>query len=444
MDTGSSVLWVMGEDCHTQACTEHDQFGITDSTTYKTGAGEFSIQYATGSVSGDVITDHVGLAGLDLNMDFGVAKTTTDEFINYPIDGILGLARTPGPGPNIPTFLQVLQKNNLIKQNIFGMNLQRASDGTNDGEINFGTIDTTKFKGDLNWQNTVGDLSRWAVPVNGIMVNGKLTSLQGGRTAIIDTGTSYLYIPPTDAKPIFDAIPGETPIVNGSYVIPCNTNAQISLVFNGIAYNLPLKDYVGLPLGDGCVSHIFPQDVVGDGTTWLVGDTFLKNVYTVFDSDQSRVGKFSPFYSPKKSIANSVTGFGAKGETQTITSLVQSSTPTVSPGSNQILSSLPPSNTVISSSASGTPVAPGTSSSGNNGVLPIGPGQTSTTGSSPPLDASSSPGSASAAAASQQSSSPSSTLSTATTNMGVSSRIATYTIVQFTTAFLFVMGIVML
>ena len=290
MDTGSSVLWVMGEDCDTTACKEHDQFGANDSATYATGGGDFFIQYATGNVSGDIITDQVSFAGINVNMEFGVAKTTTDEFVNYPIDGILGLARTPGPGPTIPTFLQILQKNNVLKQNIFGMNLERAADGTNDGEINFGVIDTSKFQGDLNWQNTVGDLSRWTVPINGVLVNGHFTLDANDRTAIIDTGTSYLYLPPSDAQPIFDAIPGEATIVNGSYVIPCDTNAEISLVFNGVAYNIPLKDYLGQPLGSGCVCHIFPQDVVGDGKTWLVGDTFLKNVYTVFDVDQSRIG----------------------------------------------------------------------------------------------------------------------------------------------------------
>jgi cathepsin D len=213
------------------------------------------------------------------------------------MDGIMGLSREPGDGFSPPTFMQVLQQNKAIKSNIFGINLERAADKTNDGEISFGTIDTTKFKGDLNYLDTVGDNKYWSVPVDGFAVNGKFQQIQN-RVAVIDTGTSFMFLPPDDAKALFSQIPGSSLGSDGStYNVPCDSSVSVAIVFNGIAYNISPKDYVGNSGSGGqCTSHIFGQIAV-DEQTWLIGDTFLKNVYTVFDMDQNRIGKFggNPF-----------------------------------------------------------------------------------------------------------------------------------------------------
>jgi hypothetical protein len=40
--------------------------------------------------------------------------------------------------------------------------------------------------------------------------------------------------------------------------------------------------------GDRCISNIYGHEVVQDA--WLLGDLFLKNVYTVFDAEEKRIG----------------------------------------------------------------------------------------------------------------------------------------------------------
>ena len=289
MDTGSSALWVMGEGCTSKACKSHSTFGSSNSKSLSQGSDTFNVSYNTGDIAGPIVTDNVSLAGINVKMEFGLALQTTDNFDSYPMDGILGLAREPGSGFTPPTFMQILQQNKVLKSNLFGLNLQRASDNSNDGEINFGDIDTSKFQGDLNYLDTTGKDAFWEVPVDGFQVDGKASSL-GSRSAIIDSGTSFMFLPPSDAASLFQQVPGFKQSSDDSYTIPCDTEISISMVFNKIAYDISPKDYVGPPTSNGqCTSNIFSQVAV-DEHTWLLGDTFMKNVYTVFDLDQNRIG----------------------------------------------------------------------------------------------------------------------------------------------------------
>ena len=291
LDTGSSSTWVMGQGCTSSACKTHSTYGGSDSSSLKTGKDTFSIGYSTGQVSGSIVSDSVNLAGLDVTMSFGVAATTSDDFNHYPMDGILGLSRSSqGQGMDVPTFMQVVQKNTLLKSNMFGINLQRASDDSNDGEITFGSVDDSKFSGDLNYLDAVGDKTDWKIPADDILVDGKSVSVTG-KNAIFDTGTSYMFMPPADAKAVFSQISGAEPGDDELWNIPCDTTTSIALVFNKVGYQISPKDYVGPSVGGGlCYSHIIGLSAVDDDT-WLLGDTFLKNVYSVYDMDKDRIGK---------------------------------------------------------------------------------------------------------------------------------------------------------
>lgn len=80
VDTGAANTWVMGSDCNTVACENHNRFGKQDSITFKDTGDTFNLTYGTGSVSGATVNDTVQIAGMSIPLSFGAASTTSDDF----------------------------------------------------------------------------------------------------------------------------------------------------------------------------------------------------------------------------------------------------------------------------------------------------------------------------------------------------------------------------
>ncbi|KAJ9226297.1 hypothetical protein DTO027B5_2852 [Paecilomyces variotii] len=290
LDTGGLNTWVMGTDCTSKACAQHNTFGPGDSSSLQVTSNSWDVGYGSGKVSGVLASDKVSFAGFEFTMTFGWAKQTSDDFLQYPFDGILGLGRSDNNQLGTKSFMDAVSDAKLLKSNIVALSLQRASDGAKDGEISFGAVDQNKFAGDITYTNTTGDASFWQIPLDDASVDGKALNLTG-RSAIIDSGTSYILIPPEDASALHALIPGSSPS-GEDFVIPCSSNSTVAITFSGATYAISPKDYVGSTIdntGNNCMSNIIGHTTFGN-TDWLVGDVFMKNVYSVFDYDNNRVG----------------------------------------------------------------------------------------------------------------------------------------------------------
>jgi hypothetical protein len=288
LDTGADTSWVMGSACTSDPCKIHNLFGASNSKTLKTLSTPFSIQYGSGSVSGLLATDSMSFAGMNLAMTFGLANITSSDFNSFPIDGILGLSLAKS---STPSFVDVLVASKALKSNIFGVSLNRESDGTNTGEISFGAPDTSRYTGSLNYMsvNTSQTGGDWAIVMDNV---GFGTSQAGitGKQAYIDTGTSFIFCPPADAATLHALIPGTTTVNGETYYAPCSTTTSVTFTFGGTTYSVSSKDWLSPPANGVCTSNIYGRAVIAGA--WLVGDTFLKNVYAVFDIDQTRVGEW--------------------------------------------------------------------------------------------------------------------------------------------------------
>ncbi|KAI1281819.1 aspartic peptidase domain-containing protein [Xylaria sp. FL0933] len=281
LDTGASTTWVMGSTCTSKSCVTHNTFGPDDSKTYNDTGKPYSVEYGTGSVRGNVVEDSLTLAGLSVTLPFGVANTTSDQFTQFPFDGILGLATSSN------TWLSAVMDAKLIDANLFGISLSRSSDGTNDGEIVFGTVDPDKYTGDITYTSLKSD-SAWTIPMDDITISGKSAGVTG-RSAYIDTGTSFVFGPPDDVKAMYKLIPGSSSSDGITYTVPCDTDSQVAFTFSGASWNVSSKDFLSGPNSDGaCTGNIYGIEYVSGG--WLLGDVFLKNVYSVFDVDKGRIG----------------------------------------------------------------------------------------------------------------------------------------------------------
>lgn len=289
IDTGSADTWVFSSDCKSDPCSIHNTFGKEDSTTLKTTTTTWDRTYGTGEVSGLVASDTVALANFSVTLGFGLAINASDDFNGYPMDGILGLGRRDSGHLGEPTLMDVLDDQAKLQQNILGIHLHRAKDGTKDGELLFGGVDTSKFSGNLVYTKVIND-GAWEIPVEDFLINGTPCNF-ADRTAIIDTGTTFILMPPGDALSFHNLIPGA--VANGeSFTMPCNTNVKLEVRINGIKYQISPADYVGKPTQGGtttCTSNIIGHQAFG-AKQWILGDVFLKNVYAAFDFDSQQIG----------------------------------------------------------------------------------------------------------------------------------------------------------
>lgn len=287
-DTGAGTTWVMGSDCGSKACTMHTTWGPTDSTTSKAIGDGFSLNYGTGSVKGALTEDSMSIASVKVTMTLGVANTTSDDFTSFAFDGILGLSMNKGASDN---FMGSVKEDKLLKSNVFSVALDRAEDGPNTGQLTFGGVDSSKFTGGITYTSVNpaanGD---WAIAIDNIGYDGNKAGVTG-RLAYIDTGTTYAFGPPKDVAALHKVIPGASSSDGVTFTAPCDSDKSITVTFSGVDQKISAKDWLSEPSSSGvCTSNIFGREVVTGA--WFLGAVYLKNVYAVFDIDETRIGAF--------------------------------------------------------------------------------------------------------------------------------------------------------
>ncbi|KAG5982102.1 hypothetical protein E4U55_002280 [Claviceps digitariae] len=285
LDTGAGSTWVMGSSCTDKPCTMHNSFGTSDSDTLVNSKKSFSISYGSGTVEGNLITDVISVGGMSVKYMFGLASKASDDFTHFAFDGILGMSMNKGASDN---FLSALADGNKLEKNIFGVALNRAADGRNNGEVRFGATNPDKYQGDISYTSVASKGQDWSIVIDDMAYGGKKAG-NGGVLAYIDTGTSFVFGPGDRVKKLHAIIPGSSSADGLTYTVPCDSSDDLTFTFSGVDYRLSPKDWISPKDNEGkCTSNIYGHEVV-DGA-WLLGDTFLKNVYTVFDRDQGRIG----------------------------------------------------------------------------------------------------------------------------------------------------------
>ncbi|KAG0213485.1 hypothetical protein BGX28_004340 [Mortierella sp. GBA30] len=218
--------------------------------------------------------------------------TTNNAELPPTVDGIMGLWYYAA-GSSIP-ILNVLKNTTSLAQNMIGIYLKHSSNteaGTAPGgEVTFGGINPARFSGQITYVNCVGKRP-WTIPVTAITVGGSKINIRNSM-ANMDTGTTAMLLPQAISDAINQVIPGATRAVNqgGLWFIPCSGNTPISMTFGSFTANIPYTDLAmqssrqSTSRGDYCLSAaMFPTGQTAVIQEWLIGDVFLKNVYTVFD-----------------------------------------------------------------------------------------------------------------------------------------------------------------
>ncbi|MCJ1311862.1 hypothetical protein MMC25_005535 [Agyrium rufum] len=311
-DTGSADLWIFSTELPksetTNSTTKHNVYNSAESSTYKATKGaSWKISYGdNSSASGTVATDDVTIGGLTINnQTIELAKKLSAEFASGAGDGLLGLAfgaiNTVTPGPaKTPVENMIAQGDITSDMELFTANLgsYRDANDPDKGEsfYTFGYIDPAPLQaaGVTEPYYTPVDSSQgfWMFDSASAVVNGK-TVAQTGNTAIADTGTTLALVADTTCQAIYDAIPGATyDNTQQGYIFPSSTTADqlpvVSFAVGGQQFVVNKEDLAFADAGNGMVYGGIQSR--GDMTFDILGDTFLKSVYAVFDLGNTRFG----------------------------------------------------------------------------------------------------------------------------------------------------------
>ncbi|KAI0823444.1 acid protease [Trametes gibbosa] len=289
-DTGSSDLWVPSSACSSSTCSKKKKYTASASSTGSKKSGSFQIEYGDGStVSGPVYTESVNVAGVEATKQyFSPVTTLSSSFADDPIDGLLGLAYPAISNLNKPPFFNTAVSQGTVDEGVFGFKLASAG-----SELYLGGTNSDHFSGSIEYHPVDTSTGFWQI--TGAKAYVGSTAAVTGFETIIDSGTTIMYGPPAAVKKLYAKVSGSALFdsSNGYYSYPCKSPPSISFSWGGKQWAITADNFnLGeTETGSGkCVGALAGQDIGLGSNVWLLGDSFMKNVYTAFSFDDDAVG----------------------------------------------------------------------------------------------------------------------------------------------------------
>lgn len=249
------------------------------------------------SAIGVVYRDTIRIGDLEVkDAPIESAAMISDAFeMETGFSGIMGLAKqlNNSIAPPEPTFLSLLRRQ--LKTPVFSVDLRRNASS----RFDFGHIDESLASDNITWLQSNPANPHWSVDL-------ELTSWTGNETvwlyhkfeAIVDTGTSLMFIPDILASMYWDQVPGvqTAPLAHASYRFPC----AISDKLPDVLFKLPGTEHIltipGRYLNYGPTGQD-PTMCWGGmqgsgqlGNTTILGDAMLKALFVAFDMEKGRIG----------------------------------------------------------------------------------------------------------------------------------------------------------
>ncbi|KDN35437.1 hypothetical protein RSAG8_11575, partial [Rhizoctonia solani AG-8 WAC10335] len=254
-DTGSADLWVPSSSCTLSGCSPHKRYTASPPSTSSKKSGVFSIQYGDGSTASGVHLRGHRDSGWTHQHFFPV--TESSSFASDPEDGILGLEFNFISSIGQPTLIDNLYSKGKISSPTFAFHL-----ATSGSELYLGGVDTAKYTGSITY-------------------SGAMT---------IDSGTTVIVGPTSSVSSWWSKVSGAAACstsvcgTTGYYTYLCASPPTVSFTFGGKSFTIPSSDFNLDTIDDAgtrCVGAIVGTSGVPDNT-WIVGDTLMKQTYTVF------------------------------------------------------------------------------------------------------------------------------------------------------------------
>ncbi|XP_055813572.1 aspartic proteinase-like [Solanum dulcamara] len=211
-DTGSSNLWVPSSRCFFSiACYLRSRYKSRLSNTYTKIGKSCKIPFGTGSVRGFFSQDDTKVGGAVIKQQVFTEVTREGyfTFLNARFDGVLGLGFQGSDSKNVTPVWHNMLLQKIISKSIFSFWLNRDPTSRIAGEILFGGMDWTHFRG-IHTFVPVAKNGYWEVEIGDLFIGNNSTGLcEDGCPAIVDTGTSFIAGPTTILTQINHAIGAE-------------------------------------------------------------------------------------------------------------------------------------------------------------------------------------------------------------------------------------------
>ncbi|KAI0124707.1 aspartic peptidase domain-containing protein [Xylariales sp. AK1849] len=323
LDTGSSDVWLLSNTADLcQSRSLQKQYGYClatynqdDSSTYHlVSEGSFQISYVDNSgAAGNYIKDDLSVGGATITqLQMGLASNST---IPSGLMGV-GYSTNEAAKSEYPNIMDVFKSEGLIAAKAYSLYLNDYDSST--GTILFGGIDTEKFIGNLigvpvQPDSQSGVYSSFTVALSSVSLNanGSTSSLlQKAIPAILDSGTTLTYLPSSAATELYTKLDAyddtQGRAASGLVYVDCKylgRNISFDFQFGGTdgpVIAVPIDEMIfnnvdeyqdlgldlpsDLPFTDACTLGLMSSE-----DYYLLGDTFLRSAYVVYDLDNNEV-----------------------------------------------------------------------------------------------------------------------------------------------------------
>ncbi|OLN88335.1 putative aspartic-type endopeptidase opsB 1 [Colletotrichum chlorophyti] len=321
LDTGSSDLWVNAPNSalcqgNGSPCAVSGTYSANSSSTYNYVGSWFNISYVDGSgASGDYATDTFAIGGSTLtNLQFGIGyKSTSSQGImgvGYRVNEVQVGRAGRDPYDNLPAKMAA---EGLIQSNAFSLWLNDLD--ANQGSILFGGVDTERFEGELKTipiQKESGTYAEFLITLTKVTLGSKTLNEDMALAVLLDSGSSLTYLPDDLATTIYSMVGAVYQQEEGVAFIPCSaatSGTNLTFTFSDPVITVPMDEMVldlvaitgkRTSFSNGVEACLFGIAPAGDGTN-VLGDTFLRSAYVVYDLDNNEVSLAQTKYNATRS-----------------------------------------------------------------------------------------------------------------------------------------------
>lgn len=326
------------------------------------GQGTFEISYVDKSgAKGDYFTDDLEIGGTTIkNFTMGLGIDTDIAF------GLCGVGYASNEAsietvrsvyPNLPVSLQ---NDGIIKTVAFSLWLNDLD--ASKGNILFGGIDTEKYEGDLTELDIIKDMrvrnyTHFQVPLTGVDAvsstgSDALSSSGLPLTVVLDSGTTLSYLPDDMAHQIWDEVGAQWEPYLKYASLPCsrahnegyfsfqfggNNGPRINVTMDELVLDLDGGVYADGPFrGESACAFGIQNQTISDKDPYLLGDTFLRSAYVVYDLVNNKLAIAPTKFNAEKS---NIVAFASDGAS------IPSATPVDKSGTQTYATSAPESLT---------------------------------------------------------------------------------------------------